>query len=70
VFNPSAAAGLRDALRQSGRDERVVSLFDSLSFGPINPPEPELRRRWVEEELGYTAWAEVVGEATSFSDGR
>ena len=38
VFNPSAGAGLRDALRQSGRDERVVSLFDSLSFGPINPP--------------------------------
>jgi len=37
VFNSSAAAGLRDALRQTGRDERVVSLFDCLSFGPINP---------------------------------
>lgn len=66
VFNPSAAACLRDALRQSGRDERVVSLFDSLCFGPINPPDPELRRTWVEEELGYTGWEEVVGEATSF----
>jgi Domain of unknown function (DUF1835)/Protein of unknown function len=66
VFNPSAAGSLRDALRQAGRDERVVSLFDSLSFGPINPPDPELRRTWVEEELGYTAWEEVVGEATSF----
>jgi hypothetical protein len=66
VFNPSAAAGLRDALRQAGRDERVVSLFDSLSFGPINPPDPELRRTWVEEELGYTGREKVVGEATSF----
>lgn len=66
VFNSSAAAGLRDALRQAGRDERVVSLFDCLSFGPINPPDPELRRKWVEEELGYTGWEEVVGEATSF----
>jgi hypothetical protein len=66
VFNPSAAAGLRDALRQAGRDEGVVGLFDSLSFGPINPPDPELRRKWVEKELGYTGWEDVVGEATSF----
>ena len=66
VFNSSAAAGLRDALRQAGRDESVVGLFDSLSFGPINPPDPEVRRKWVEEELGYTRWEEVVGEATSF----
>jgi hypothetical protein len=66
VFNPSAAASLRDALRQAGRDERVVSLSDCLSFGPINPPDPKLRRKWVEEELGYTGWEEVGGEATSF----
>ena len=66
VFNPSAAGCLRDALRQSGRDERVVSLFDCLSFGPIDPPDPDLRTRWVEEELGYSGWEEVVGEATSF----
>jgi Domain of unknown function (DUF1835) len=49
VFNPSAAAGLRDALRQAGRDERVISFFDSLSFGPINPPDPELRSEWVQQ---------------------
>jgi hypothetical protein len=66
VFNSSAAAGLRDALRQAGRDDRVVSLSDCLSFGPINPPDPELRGRWVEDELGYTGWEEVVGEALSF----
>lgn len=66
VFNSSAAAGLRDALRQAGRDEHVVGLSDCLSFGPINPPDPELRRKWVEEELDCTGWEEVVGEATSF----
>jgi hypothetical protein len=66
VFNSSAAAGLRDALREAGRDERVVSLSDCLSFGPINPPDPKLRTMWVEEELDYTGWEEVVGEATSF----
>jgi hypothetical protein len=66
VFNPSAAGGLRQALRQVGRNDRVICLFDSLSFGPIAPPDPALRRKWVEEELGYTDWDEVVGEATSF----
>ena len=66
VFNLSAAAVLRDALRQASRDERVVGLSDCLSFGPINPPDPELRREWVEKELGYTGWEEIVGEATSF----
>jgi hypothetical protein len=66
VFNPSAAGSLRQALRESGRNERVISLFDSLSFGPINPPSPELRCKWVEEELGYTNWEEAVGEANAF----
>lgn len=66
VFNPSAAAGLRDALRQAGRDERVISHFDSLSFGPINPPDPKLRSEWVQTELGYTDWDDVVSKATAF----
>ena len=66
VFNPSAASGLRDALRQVGRNDRVICLFDDLSFGPISPPDSELRWKWVEEELGYTDWEEIVGEATSF----
>jgi hypothetical protein len=66
VFNPSGAGCLREALRQSGRTDGVVSLFDCLSFGPINPPDPKLRTTWVEEQLGYTGWEEAVGEATSF----
>jgi hypothetical protein len=66
VFNSSAAAGLHDALRQAGRDEHVVGLSDCLSFGPINPPDPELRRKWVETELDYAGWENVVSEATSF----
>jgi hypothetical protein len=66
VFNPSAAAGLRDALRQAGRDEPVVSLFDCLSFGPINPADPELRTTWVEEELGYSEWEDIASQDHSF----
>ncbi len=66
VFNPSAAVGLRDALRQAGREERVVSLFDCLSFGPINPPDSSLRLQWVEKVLGYRGWEDVVGKETPF----
>jgi|SRR4051812_2167899 len=66
VFNPSAAGGLRQALKQAGRGDRVVSLVDSLSFGPIDSPDPELRCKWVEKELGYTGWKQVVDESASF----
>jgi hypothetical protein len=66
VFNPSGAGGLRQALRQAGRDDRVICLFDSLDFGPINPPDSELRGNWVEEELGYTGWAEAIGDTAAF----
>jgi Protein of unknown function/Domain of unknown function (DUF1835) len=66
VFSSTAAGLLRQALQQADRGGRVVSLDDCLSFGPINPPDPALRIGWVEKELGYTGWEEVVGAATSF----
>jgi hypothetical protein len=65
VFNPSGAADLRDALRQAGRDDRVVALIDNLSFGPIAPFDAEMRCRWVEHELGYE-WDDVGAKSASF----
>jgi hypothetical protein len=64
VFTESGAAGLREALKASGRDERVVRFADNLSFGPIDPADPETRKTWVEEELGFTGWP-----ATAEQDG-
>jgi hypothetical protein len=66
TFSMSAAADLRRALAHEGRDERVVALGDCLSFGPINPSDPQLRARWVETELGYTGWDEIGKEAEEF----
>jgi hypothetical protein len=37
-----------------------------LSFGPINPPNGELRRAWVEDQLGYTGWEDVVNKSSAF----
>jgi hypothetical protein len=53
VFSPSAAGSLREALFLAERPDRVVALFDDFSFGPINPPDPNLRRAWEGDVLGY-----------------
>jgi hypothetical protein len=66
VFNPSGAAGLRDALKDEHRPDRVIALMDSLSFGPINPPDGGLRSTWVEDILGYTGWEAVTAESDEF----
>jgi hypothetical protein len=66
VFNPSAAVDLRRALRESGRDVCVVGLFDDFSYGPINPPDPETRQKWVQDELGYTGFEDVFDETKMF----
>jgi hypothetical protein len=63
VFSPSGAANLAEAFEQTGRDDQVVTFFDDLSFGPINPPDSILRANWVESELGRTGWDEVTAES-------
>ena len=65
VFNPSAAASLRQALDLAGRDEIVIGLFDNFSFGPIASSDPDMRVRWVEDVLGYR-WDDVVVENAPF----
>ena len=66
VFTPSGAGTLRDVLSADGRNERVVSLFDDLSFGPIEPSDGSTRPPWVEEQLGYTDWNDVIAQSESF----
>jgi hypothetical protein len=66
LFTPSAAGDLRETLRHLGRDDRVICLFDCLSFGPINPPDPAARQKWIEDELGYTGWEEVTDKSEAF----
>ncbi|MGC2774818.1 MAG: DUF3658 domain-containing protein [Bradyrhizobium sp.] len=68
VFNSSAAGTLRQALGQAGRDERVIGFPDSLSFGPIDPPDPALRTAWMDEELEVSGWDEVGRKTTAFWD--
>jgi hypothetical protein len=66
VFTPSGAGSLRQALADAGHDDEVVSLFDCLSFGPINPPDMSLRSKWVEQELGRTGWDDIGRDSGTF----
>jgi hypothetical protein len=66
VFAPSGAGCLSQALKTAGRDDQVISFFDDLSFGPINPPDSSLRAKWVENELGRTGWDDVTAESELF----
>jgi Protein of unknown function/Domain of unknown function (DUF1835) len=51
IFSDSAAGSLKQALKLAGRRERVFCLGDNLSFGPIDPPDPAARLKWIEREL-------------------
>jgi len=52
VFSDSAAGLLRRALRKAGRTGQVLSFSDNLSFGPINPPDSQIRLEWKKQHLG------------------
>jgi len=56
VFTPAAGGYLREALMHVGRQDVVVFLTDSFELGPINPPEPEARKLWIEGQSGFEDW--------------
>jgi Domain of unknown function (DUF1835) len=63
VFTASGAGCLVQALRKAGLDDQVIASFDDLSFGPINPADPSLRAKWVENELGRTDWHGMASDS-------
>jgi hypothetical protein len=55
VFSDSAARLLRPVLRKADPAGRVLAFPDDLSFGPIDPPDPQLRLDWMQQTLGIPA---------------
>jgi hypothetical protein len=51
VFSDTVGAFLGDALRELGHADTVACFADDLSFGPINPPDPGIRRTWIRKHL-------------------
>src|SRR5262249_11446033 len=66
IFSPSAAGSLKKALYHARRPDGVVSNFDDLALGPINPPDPHTRLHWMEEELRYSGWEWVFAKEEEF----
>lgn len=66
LFGEAGAIELRDALRQLGRDDRVLEFPDDLSFGPIAPGDSTTRAKWVGEALGDDDWQEIVPHVERF----
>lgn len=62
LFSPSAAGTLRATLSEQGRPDRVVSVFDDFSFGPLDSDDAT-RVAWVENELSITEWNSVIADS-------
>lgn len=51
TFTGSGAGILNRALRNSGLKQNISALFDDLSVGPVDPPDPDDRLRWMQANL-------------------
>ncbi|WP_084238379.1 DUF3658 domain-containing protein [Sphingomonas asaccharolytica] len=60
AFSPSFAGSLRVALKEAGREDRVVCTFDDLALGPIASDDANERAAWFDTELGLEDWREVI----------
>lgn len=45
------AETIRDALQLQGRKARVIALPGNFSIGPLDPPDPDARQKWVRTVL-------------------
>jgi hypothetical protein len=66
AFTPLGAENLRGALRNAGRDDRVIGLSDDLRFGPIDSDDLSRRAKWIKNELGLTGWGDIAAESEWF----
>jgi hypothetical protein len=66
AFTAFGAENLRGALRNAGRNDRVIGFPDDLRIGPIDGDDPWLRAAWIERELGLTGWGDIAAESEWF----
>lgn len=58
AWGASRADTIRDALRAQGEEAWVIALSGSLHFGPINPPDPDVRHAWLRAVLRPDPYAD------------
>jgi hypothetical protein len=62
LFGGSGAFSVRQAIERTGRTDEVICFHDCFEFGPINPPDPMARAKWVDEILGAADWEDVAAQ--------
>lgn len=62
LFGGSGAFSVRQAIERTGRPDGVVCFHDFFEFGPINPPDPMARARWVDKVLDVADWEGVAAQ--------
>jgi hypothetical protein len=62
LFGGSGAFSVRQAIERTGRTDGVICFHDFFEFGPISPPDPMARAKWVDEVLGVADWEEVAAQ--------
>jgi hypothetical protein len=66
VFTESGAKELRRALATLGLNDEVITQRDTFSFGPINPPDIEVRIQWEKTVFGEAELVEVADQDRAF----
>lgn len=62
VFCPSTSGIVRQALAQTGRRDRVLTMIDQWDFGPVGTDDPEVRGNWLNAAWCETGWPEMLRE--------
>nr|WP_282436303.1 MULTISPECIES: DUF3658 domain-containing protein [unclassified Novosphingobium] len=60
VFGSSPAGILRRALSELEIQDKVLDIIDDLSIGPIDDDNPDVRGKWLNNELGEHSWIELL----------
>ena len=51
TWGVSRAETVRDALRSQGCEARAIALPSVLNYGPVDPPDPDVRQAWIRTVL-------------------
>jgi hypothetical protein len=66
VVGRSAAKSLGEAIQAAGSGDCFLTFPDDLSYGPIDPPDADLRAEWILQNLTFDLRDEVAGIETAF----
>jgi hypothetical protein len=68
IIGDSAGGSVRKALELAGSPDEIAIFIDGLSFGPVDYPDLQARKVWMERELGMTGFDRIIAHSGPFWD--